>query len=48
MRINRKDFERLCAIARELNEKEEMEMWQELEDIIENIEKESNKFVGGW
>ena len=37
MRINKADFERLCSIARELNEKEEMGMWQELNDIIENI-----------
>ena len=37
MNISKKDFERLCDLARELNEMELNEQWGKLNKIIENI-----------
>jgi hypothetical protein len=37
MKISRKDLDTLCKIARELNEKEEFELWTLLNDVINNI-----------
>lgn len=44
MKINKKDFNKLCEIARKLNDFEECdvdlyEVWEDLNDIIENIEE---------
>ena len=43
MRINKKDVEILCAIARELNDYCEREVdiqwcWEKLNDVIQNID----------
>ena len=40
MEISNQDFNRLCEIARTLNEMEENDLWAELNDIIDNIEEE--------
>ena len=43
MRINKKDVEILCAIAKELNDYDEREInlqwcWEKLNDVIQNID----------
>lgn len=43
MKIDKQDFKQLCNIARELNEIEQNELWQELNNIIENIEENTER-----
>lgn len=39
MKIDKEDYEELCAIARELNEDEtQLDLWERLNDVIQNIE----------